>query len=278
MVVNINAQEVGTDRSTYIVAEAGINHNGDLSLAKELVTAAKDAGADAVKFQTYETEKRVDKDSDLFDILDQCELSRAEQEELFEFADEEGMTAFSTPFNLGSVEFLDEIDVPAFKIASFHITHKKLLRKIAETGKPVIFSRGMATSEEIHEAVEIFEKHDTSHVLLHCVSSYPTEPEDANLEIIRTLDDEFSCPVGFSDHTLGASVPSLSVAVGADMIEKHFTLDSSMDGPDHELSADPEEMQTLVDEVDHVESVLGDGTIRCIEAEEATKQFREKTE
>lgn len=277
MVVEIDGKRVGTDESTFVIAEAGLNHNGDLSLAKDLVTAARDAGADAIKFQTYDTEIRAGDDEDLFEILDQCELTEAEEKKLFAFSREQGMTIFSTPFDVGSVRFLDELDVPAFKIASFHITHKKLLRTIAETGKPVVFSRGMATSDEIREAVEIFNTYDVPHVLLHCVSSYPTEPEDANLEIIRTLNKKFDCPVGFSDHTLGPEVSALSVAVGADFIEKHFTLDTKMDGPDHALSVDPNGMKKLVDEVRRVETVLGDGRIRRIEAEEEATQFREET-
>jgi sialic acid synthase SpsE len=274
MVVEIDGEQIGSDQPTYLIAEAGINHNGDLETAKELVTEAEQAGADAVKFQTYDTEKRAEEGSELFDILDECELSAAEERELFEFAREREITMFSTPFDVDSVAFLDKLDVPAFKVASFHITHKKLLRAIAETGKPVVFSRGMATLAEIREAVAIFESHDTPHVLLHCVSSYPTEPEEANLEIIRSLDNEFDCPVGFSDHTLGTEVPSLSVAVGADAIEKHFTLDTSMTGPDHELSLDPEEMAQLVEEVARVEKILGDESVRRLDSEVEAMQFR----
>lgn len=277
MVVTIGEQRIGEDEPTYLIAEAGINHNGELAVAKDLVRAAKEAGADAIKFQTYETEKRVDESSNIFDILKQCELSREAETELFEFARDHGLTIFSTPFDVESVEFLDELGVPAFKAASFHITHKKLLRAMSKTGKPVIFSRGMATLEEITDAIEIFDSHDTPCVLLHCVSSYPTEPEDANLEIIRTLDDEFDCPIGFSDHTLGTEVPSLSVTTGADVIEKHFTLDTSMDGPDHELSLDPDGMETLVADVRRVESILGDGAVRRLNAEDAM-QFRKETE
>jgi sialic acid synthase SpsE len=278
MVVTINSHRLGDDHGTFIIAEAGINHNGDLSLAKELVTHAKEAGADAIKFQTYVTEKRVDSDSELFETLKDCELSREEQRELFEFSRAEGLICFSTPFDIGSVEFLDSVGMQAFKIASFHITHKKLLRAVAETGKPVIFSRGMATPDEIDDAIDIFEEHGTEYVLLHCVSSYPTEPEDANIEIVRTLRQRYDCPVGFSDHTLGTEVPTLSVAAGAGAIEKHFTLDTEMSGPDHSLSADPAQLETLVSEVRRVEEILGDGEIRCVESEADTKAFREHTE
>lgn len=278
MQIDIDDRQIGDGEPTYIVAEAGINHNGDISLAKELVTAAQTAGADAVKFQTYTTEKRVEEDSELFDVLKRCELTESECEELFEFCLEQGMTMFSTPFDVESIELLHDIGIPAFKVASFHITHKKLLRAIAETGKPVIYSRGMATLDEIREAVEIFDARDIPQALLHCVSSYPTEPEDANLEIIRTLAEEFGFPVGFSDHTLGTEVPSLSVAVGADIIEKHFTLDTTMEGPDHEMSLDPDRMGTLVEDVRRVEAILGDGAVRRLDAETDTMQFREQTE
>lgn len=278
MVVEIDGREIGAGNPTYLIAEAGINHNGEMAVAKDLVRAAQEAGVDAVKFQTYETDKRADEGSELYDILERCELTRDEQRELFEFSRERGMTMFSTPFDVGSVEFIDDIGVPAFKVASFHITHKKLLRAIAETGKPVIFSSGMATIDEIEAAIDIFAAHDTPHVLLHCVSSYPTDASDANLEVVRTLDAAFDCPVGFSDHTLGTEVPSLSVAVGADAIEKHFTLDTSMDGPDHDLSLDPDGMATLVEDVRRVETILGDGTVRRVEAEKETMQLREQIE
>jgi N-acetylneuraminate synthase/N,N'-diacetyllegionaminate synthase len=278
MVVEIDDRPVGDKEPTYLIAEAGINHNGELSLAKDLVIEAAEADANAVKFQTYETEKRVEPGSELFDILGQCELSRAETRELFEFARDQDVSIFSTPFDKDSVAVLDELGVPAFKIASFHITHKQLLRRIAATGRPAILSTGMATMDEIRDAVEIFESREIPYVLLHCVSSYPTEPEDANLAVIRTLDRAFDCPVGFSDHTLGTEVPSLSVGVGADVIEKHFTLDSSMDGPDHDLSVEPAELARLVEECRRVESILGDGTVRCVETESATTKFREQTE
>lgn len=278
MVVEIAGQEIGHGKPTYLIAEAGINHNGDLSLAKELATAAQDAGADAVKFQTYDTDRRAEEGTELYDILDRCELSRDEEKALFDYCIDQEITMFSTPFDAESVKFLNELGVPAFKIASFHITHKKLLRAIADTGKPVIFSRGMATLKEVREAVDIFRSRETPHVLLHCVSSYPTDPGDANLEIIRTLAETFDCLVGFSDHTLGIEVPALSVAVGADAIEKHFTLDTSMDGPDHDMSLDPEEMSDLVEEIRRTESILGDGEVRRLETEADTMSFREETE
>lgn len=275
--IDIDGREIGDGHPTFIIAEAGINHNGDIELAKELVDEARAAGADAIKFQTYDTESRVDTESPLYDTLKQCELRQEEFEELFEYCQDRELLFFSTPFDVESVALLDELGVPIFKVASFHITHKRLLRSICETGKPIIFSRGMASEDEIIEAIEIFEEHGIEHVVLHCVSSYPTEWEDANLNVIRTLREKFDCPVGYSDHTLGTFVPSLAVAVGATVLEKHFTLDTQMEGPDHSLSAPPDAMTELVDNVREVEMILGSKEIRVVDSEEPTMEFRKET-
>lgn len=275
--IRIAGHPVGDGPQTFLIAEAGINHNGSLELAKDHVREAEQAGADAVKFQTYSAEDRVGTDSPLYETLKQCELSESVWHELAEFTAERDVLFFSTAFDPDDVALLQELDVPAFKAASFHIAHKRLLRAMAETGKPTIFSRGMADEGEIRDAIEIFEKRDSPHALLHCVSSYPTESDDANLNIIRTLRREFNCPVGYSDHTLGTMVPAMSVAVGGTIIEKHFTVDKTLSGPDHEMSADPTEFAELVECVRETEAMLGSGEIRLLDCEEGTTQFRKES-
>lgn len=276
--IQIEDRQIRDGHETFIIAEAGINHNGDLDVAKELVTEASENGADAVKFQTYDTDRRVDGDDPLYDVFDKCELSYDEFRELHSFAQEKEIIFFSTAFHVEDVEFLEELDVPAYKAASFHVTHKRMLKAMARTGKPVILSRGMATEDEIREAVDIFNEHDTPHALLHCVSSYPTMKHDANLNIINTLRERFDCPIGYSDHTFGPQVSKLSVAVGGTIIEKHFTLDTEMDGPDHEHSLDPAGLQELTDKVREVEEILGEGGIRKLNCEAEATRYRVETE
>ena len=276
--VNISGSEIGDGEPTYVVAEAGINHNGDIGTAKELIDEAERFGSDAVKFQTYNTEKRVDETSDVFDVLKKCELREEETRELFDYADTKNIEVFSTPFDLESVNLLEDIGVNVYKIPSFYITHKKLLRRVAETGKPVIFSTGTADRSKVRDAIEIFEKEGSPYIPLHCVSSYPTQPQDANLEVINTLREICGDPVGFSDHTEGIEVPGLSVAVGASVIEKHFTLDSEMEGPDHELSIEPEEFRSMVERIRRVESILGSGELEFLESEKDIKPFVKTTE
>lgn len=270
----IGDRSVGENQKTFIVAEVGINHNGDVETAKKLITEAKKAGADAVKFQTYITEKRVKKDMPIFDILKRCELSREQTKELSQFSKEQGISFFSTPFDEESVDLLYEIGVPVFKIASFDIVNKNLLRHVASKNLPVIFSRGMTNEEEIREAIGIFENENVPYAILHCVSSYPAKDEDANLKVINTLKKKFNCPVGYSDHTSGNHVPILSIAAGACIIEKHFTLDKDMEGPDHKLSCDPQELKELVQQARKIESIMGDAKVRLLECEKPTAQYR----
>lgn len=258
----------------FIIAEAGINHNGNLDIAKKLIVQAKEAGASAIKFQTYITEKRVSGNSPIFEILKKCELSFQDQEKLHQFANEEGILFFSTPFDAESIEFLANLKVPLLKVASFDIVNLPLLHCMAKTNIPIIASRGMANESEVSSAVKIFRDFDVPFALLHCISSYPNQEENSNLNVMHSLRDKFHCLVGFSDHSLGIRVPILAVAAGAKIIEKHFTLDRNMPGPDHLISADPTTMHAMVKEIRQTENILGSGEIRMIEAEKSTAIYR----
>lgn len=268
---------IGDNYKTFIVAEIGINHGGDIELAKKLITAAIKNGADAVKFQTYITEKRVPKNDPLFPILKKCEFKKEETIEIFEFAQKKHIIFFSTPFDEESVDLLANLNVPLLKISSFDIVNKKLLEKAAKTHIPVVLSRGMANTNEIETALQIYKKYNTKYILLHCVSSYPTQHKDANLNAIKILKEKYDCPVGYSDHTLGITVPVYAVAVGACVIEKHFTLDKTLKGPDHSISADPAEFKRMVRKIRDLELILGNGNIMMSDAEKKSIIYRRKS-
>jgi sialic acid synthase SpsE len=269
---------IGEESPVFIVAEIGINHNGDIKLAEQLLVQAKEAGADAVKLQTYVTEKRVPKDSPIFDLLKECELSERQQQGLFKQGRELGLCVFSTPFDDEAVDFLAREGVPLFKVASFDVVNTSLLEKIAAVKRPVILSRGMATRGELDSAVKIMDRQAIPSALLHCISAYPvTSDEDLNLTTIPYLKREYLRPVGYSDHTLGTEAPVWAVAAGARVIEKHFTLDTTLPGPDHAISTDPMSMKEMVTQIRRVERALGTPALGPIAAEEGILQYRRPT-
>ena len=273
--ITINGKKIGEGCPIYVIAEIGINHNGQMNTAKELIDQAKGARTHAVKLQTYITEKRVEKDSPIYHLLKQCELTVDQQKELFFYAREKGIEIFSTPFDYESVDFLASIDAPCYKIASFDVTNTKLIEKISQQGKPVIMSRGMAVRKEIDQAASILKDHDIPFALLHCISAYPVSSLSVvNLKTIQALKDRYHCPVGFSDHTIGIEAGKYAVAAGATIIEKHFTLSKSADGPDHAISAEPEEMKKLVEAVQSVQEVMGTPLWSATEEEKAILQYR----
>jgi len=253
----------------YVIAEAGANHDGELAKGKRLVDAAVEAGADAVKFQNYTAEKLVTRDAktywgdrettqyETFAELDV--LRREEYLELAGYAAERGITYLSTPFDEDAVDLLAATGVPAYKVASGDLTHHPLLRAVARQGQPVILSTGMATMAEIQDAVAVLEDAGADGiVLLHCVTNYPTPVEHANLRMMEPLLDEFDYPVGLSDHTLGTTVPTAAAAMGAAVVEKHFTFDTSLEkSPDHRLSADTAEMAEIVERTRDVHAAMG---------------------
>ena len=276
--IKIENTLVGEGEPVYIIAEVGINHDGDMKKAVKLIEQAKKSGANAVKLQTYITEYRVPKDHAVYGILKQCELSHADQKELFSLGRELGITVFSTPFDDESVDFLEEIKSPVYKIASFDSVNTKLLNKVSTTNKPVIMSTGMTSLDELGAAWKALGgKEDGTGcelALMHCVSSYPLEDKRANLAIIQFLHEGHGGPVGYSDHTIGAEIPIYGVAAGASIIEKHFTLDTTSDGPDHSMSADPQTLSELVLKVKWIQEILGSKEMKVREAEKGSISYR----
>ena len=276
--IKVKEKVIGVGEPVYIIAEVGINHDGDMSKAIQLVQEAKNSGADAVKLQTYVTEKRVPKDHAVYDILKKCELTHAQQTELFDLGKELDITVFSTPFDDESVDFLVGLDTPIFKIASFDSVNTKLLNKVGSTGKPVIMSTGMTSLDELGAAWRALGGNDDGTgcdlALMHCVSSYPLEDKGANLAIIQLLHEVHGGPVGYSDHTIGAEMPIYAIAAGACMIEKHFTLDITAEGPDHSMSADPSTLSKLVTKAKWIQEVIGQKEMRVREAEEGAISYR----
>jgi N,N'-diacetyllegionaminate synthase len=286
--VKIGSRLIGDGENVFFIAEAGVNHNGNLDTAKKLVDAAKDAGADAVKFQTYKTERIVTKlaqkaeyqkkdnnSSSQFDLLKKLELRDSDFEELFDYAKEKKIIFLSSAFDVDSVEFLDKMGILAFKVASGEVTNFPLLNCIAEKHKPVIISTGMSTINEIEDVVEVFiNKGIEDIVLLHCVTSYPAKYESVNLRTIEFLKRKFDFPIGFSDHTPGTVIPVAAVSMGAVLIEKHLTLDKSLKGPDHRASLEPDEFKKMVDDVRITEKAMGNFTKRSFEEEEIKKVVR----
>ena len=261
-------------RRVFIIAEAGVNHNGDITLAKRLVDAAVSAGADAVKFQTFKAEKLVCKNAEKADyqkettnqaesqleMLKKLELTEEMHNQLIDYCKEKGILFLSTPFDIDSVDYLIELGIEIIKVPSGEITNYPYLRKIAQTGKKVILSTGMSSFEEVREAVEVLKEYGNKDVaVLHCNTEYPTPFEDVNLRAMLTMRDELGVEVGYSDHTTGIEIPIAAVAMGAQIIEKHFTLDKTMDGPDHKASLESHELKAMISAIRNVESALGNG-------------------
>ena len=285
--VKIAGRLIGEGKPCFIIAEAGVNHNGDVNLAKKLIDVARKAGADAVKFQTFSTEELVTAgaekaryqrettgaDGAQFEMLQKLELGPGDFKKLSVYAREKDIIFLSSPFDKGSADLLDNLGVPAFKVPSGEITNFPLLKYIARKKKPVILSTGMSTLDEIKEAVEIIRREGSKEiVLLHCVSCYPARVEDMNLKVMETLRRTFGLPVGLSDHTVGIYIPVAAVALGACVIEKHFTLDKKLPGPDHQASLEPGELREMVKAIRDVEKALGDGLKRLTDEEEANKK------
>lgn len=257
----------------YIIAEAGVNHNGSFDLACRLVDAAKAAGADCIKFQTFRAQNLVSRnagkadyqkdttgDGSQADMLTKLELSYDAFSRLKQYCGEVGITFLSTPFDLESAAFLDELGVPFWKIPSGEVTNLPYLEALAKTGRPVVMSTGMCEMGEIEAAIRVLREHGTADIrLLHCNTEYPTPFADVNLRAMETMRRAFSVEVGYSDHTKGIEVPIAAAALGATIIEKHFTLDRNMDGPDHKASLEPDELAAMVSAIRNIEQALGSG-------------------
>ncbi len=267
-----------------IIAEAGVNHNGSIPMAKEMIDVAADAGADLVKFQTFTAEKLViktakkadyqknssDQTESQFQMIKKLELSRNDHEILLEHCNKNNIQFLSTPFDRQSINLLDEINIPFFKIPSGEITNLPYLRHIGGIGKPVVISTGMATISEVKNAMSILldagiKQNDIT--VLHCNSEYPSPMKDVNLKAMQTLENELGVKVGYSDHTLGIEVSVAAVAMGAKVIEKHFTLDRNLYGPDHGASLEPSELKEMISAIRNIESALGDGVKKPSQSE-----------
>lgn len=275
--ITIAGRKIGPGQPCFVIAEAGVAHNGSLDLALDLVDCAAAAGADAVKFQTFRADEVVSRyaakaeyqkratgeDESQLEMVKRLELSPTDHKKIVQRCRARRLMFLSTPFDEGSVDLLDRLGVPAFKIASGEINNFPLLQEIASRGRPVILSTGMSYLGEVEEAIAVLRKAGCRQIaLLHCTSSYPAAPKSVNLRAMLTLAAAFQLPVGFSDHTLGIEVPLAAVALGAAIVEKHFTLDKSLPGPDHQASLDPQELKTLVSCIRNVEASLGDARKR----------------
>ena len=279
----------------YIIAEAGVNHNGNLELALQLVDAASAAGADAVKFQTFKADALVTKTTSKAEyqttntgksesqhsMLSKLELSAADHDILIEHCQKKNITFLSTGFDSDSLKLLQSLDLPSYKIPSGEITNLPLLRQLASFGKPLIVSTGMATLDEIGEtlnALQIAGVQRKDITLLHCTTQYPTPMENVNLRAMLSMGEQFNgVEIGYSDHTLGIEVPIAAVALGATVIEKHFTLDRTMPGPDHAASLEPAELKAMVTAIHNIQQALGDGHKQPSAAELATRKVARKT-
>jgi N-acetylneuraminate synthase len=270
--VEVESRRIGPGYPCFIIAEAGVNHNGSIELATRLVDAAVEAGADAVKFQTFKAERLVTPDAPKADyqvqatdisesqleMLRRLELSRENHFELFSYCRRKGILFMSTPFDEESADLLEELGVPAFKIPSGELTNLPFLTHVARKGRAMIVSTGMSYLDEVKDAVQaVAETGNMNLALLHCVSTYPANPADVNLRAMHTMAAAFNVPVGYSDHTLGIEVALAAVALGACVVEKHFTLDRTLPGPDHRASLEPDELAALVRGSRVVEKALG---------------------
>ena len=290
--MKLGNREVKDFSTPYIIAEIGANHNGDMELARKLIDSAKSCGCDAVKFQSWTPDSLVAQEEydrnqqyndspkkhfgSLKEMVEKYYLRRDQHIELKKYCDSAGITFFSTPFSIEEVDLLEELEVPFYKIASMDINNLLLLKHIAKKNKPLIMSTGMATLAEIENAVKAIEQEGNGDIiLLHCIAIYPPAYEDINLNNIPMLRQTFGYLVGFSDHSIGVSIPLASVALGSCVIEKHFTIDKDMPGWDHEVSANPEEMKAIVEESRNIVNSLGTFRRTVSQAEEEKKlKFR----
>lgn len=290
--VTIGDRRIGFGHPAYLIAEAGVNHNGDLAMALCMVEAAAKAGADAIKFQTFRSEALASKtakkadyqtrntgvEGSQLEMLKRLELPPESFRTIQAACKKSGIQFLSTPFDQDSARFLASLGVPAFKIGSGDITNLPLLEEMATLGKTLILSTGMSTMEEIHAAVDVIRAQgDPDLVILHCLSTYPAPCEEYNLRSIPALAKAFSNPIGLSDHTLGWEVTLGGIALGAAVIEKHFTLDRDLPGPDHRASLVPEELGQMVAQVRRLESALGDGNKRPMPSELSTREAARKS-
>lgn len=272
--ISLGEKGVGSGHPCFVIAEAGVNHNGDLALARRLIEVAAESGADAVKFQSFRAEKLATRSApkaayqlggtepaeSQYEMLRRLELTPEAHRALIEHCQASGILFLSTPFDESSADLLEDLGVPAYKLPSGEVTNTPMLAHVARKGKPILLSTGMSYLSEVEVAVRaIRDAADVPLVLLHCVSNYPADVADVNLRAMETMRRAFGVPVGYSDHTEGEAVTLAAVALGASVIEKHFTLDRDLPGPDHRASLEPAELASLIRGVRAVEDALGHG-------------------
>ena len=279
--------------SVFLIAEAGVNHNGSFDLACRMIDVAKKAGVDCIKFQTFRSSSLVTHNArkaeyqqkttgnasqSQEEMLKKLELSYDEFLALKEYCDTIGICFLSTPFDFKSIDFLNSVEMPFWKIPSGEITNLPYLLALAKTGKPVVMSTGMSKMEEIEAAIKVLRENGTKEIkLLHCNTEYPTPFEDVNLRAMKTMRDAFGLEVGYSDHTSGIEVAIAAAALGATIIEKHFTLDHNMEGPDHKASLEPDELAAMVRAIRNIESALGSGTKEPSDSEKKNMEIARKS-
>ncbi len=279
-------------KKIFIIAEAGVNHNGDMEIARRLIDAASDSGADAVKFQTFQAKKLVcrtarkagyqlettDASETQYEMLKKLELTRQMHIELMAYCEQKNIMFLSTPFDMESIRLLADLGLQVFKIPSGEITNLPYLRAIARLQKKVILSTGMSNMDEVRAAVQVLETNGTKDItLLHCNTQYPTPVADVNLLAMVRMREEIGLPVGYSDHTQGIEIPIAAAALGAEVIEKHFTLDKNMEGPDHKASLEPQELRQMVAGIRKIELALGNGEKQVSESERANVDIARKS-
>ena len=281
-------------KRTIIIAEAGVNHNGDINIAKKLIDIAVEAGVDYVKFQTFKADlaisknakkadyqnKTTDKSESQYEMIKKLELDKETHHILIDYCKAKNIKFLSTPFDLESIDLLFDLGIELYKIPSGEITNYPYLKKIAQKGLPIIISTGMANMQEIHDAFNILTENGIAKkdiTILHANTEYPTPMEDVNLNAMLTIGKEFNTNFGYSDHTLGVEIPTAAVALGASVIEKHFTLDRTMQGPDHKASLEPTELKAMVSAIRNIEIAMGNGIKKASKSEQKNKPIARKS-
>lgn len=269
--IKVGDKTISSNAKTFIIAEAGVNHGGDFDMAKKLIEIAADAGADAVKFQTFKASELIletvdkapyqkettDRQETQFEMLKRLEVSREQNNELKAYCNQKGIIFLTTPFEEKSLDELDELDLPAYKIASTDTTNIPFLKKVALKGKPMFLSTGMTYLSELEKVLKVLLPINKDIVLLSCTANYPIKDEEANLNIINTFKERFDMLIGYSDHSVGVGAAPYAVPMGVKVVEKHFTLDKSLEGPDHLASLSPQELKDLVSDIRRIEKYLG---------------------
>ena len=290
MKIKVGPFEISRNSKTFIIAEAGVNHGGDMSAARELIDLAHEAGADAVKFQAFKTGplslrdvkktayqlRTTDSGESQFEMLRRLEVTKEQNAGLKDYCRKKPIIFLTTPFDEFSLDSLDDLDLPAYKVSSTDLTNLPFLKKVAKKGKPVILSSGMSYLKEVKSALEEIYPFNKDVVLLQCTANYPADDEEANLNVINTFKNDFEILVGYSDHTVGIGAAPYAVAMGAKVIEKHFTLSKKLNGPDHKASLSPQELKRCIKEIKKVERLLGTSIKKPTLSEEKTRNYLQK--